>query len=139
MKATKLTRVLAHAVGIGLCGFVLIELFTWPLGLYKARQFRRVEVLEVGENGPGGRLFIQVRANTGEPTQSTTVSYRDRSALQAGSKTWLMTADWNIKGPIEQRVTLWRLITAYHLPISLLYPIWLLVLIINKIRRRAHA
>ena len=139
MKATKLARVLVHAVGIGLCGFVLIELFTWPIGLYKTRHFRRVEILEIGENAPGGRLFIQVRANAGEPAQSAIVSYHDRNALRVGAKTWLMTADWNIKGPNEQRVTPWRLITAYHLPISMLYPIWLLLLITNKIRRRAHA
>lgn len=50
-----------------------------------------------------------------------------------------MTADWNIKGPKEQRVTLWRLITAYHLAISVLYLLWLLALIGTKIRRRSHA
>jgi len=105
-------RRLGHIIGVLLLVFVLFEYTAIPFSFVFPRQFRRVQVLAIDGQGPGGRLFLSVRSNSNSLPESTAVYWRDEQSLKVGSSAWLMTADWNIKGPKEQVVTPWRLLTA---------------------------
>ena len=133
MNGHKWLRRFVHLTGVLLTAFAIFECLAVPFAVFKTRHFRCVEVVTIEEPTGFARMFIQIRPAPSLPIESTLLPPEDLQQLRVGDRVCLMTADWNIKGPREQRVSLWRLITAYHVFIISLYPTWLLFLLIKKL------
>lgn len=101
-----------------------------PLSSFRRREFKKVTVTNAS-SGP----FEQWRPITfldehGQPTV-TTVPLQDWARVKPGRRYWLMTADWNIKGPRHQLVTPLRMVKAYPWVIALLYPVYLFIVFLR--------
>lgn len=122
-------RISGHLLGVLLTAFVIFELTVIPFGGFKPRNFRMVQV--ESSDGPyaGGRVLVKIRSIHDGAEGSTTIPPSDKAILKPGTTALLMSADWNIKGPAEQRVTFWRLLTAYHFFLPVLYLTWVLAII----------
>jgi hypothetical protein len=133
MTKSKWPRRIWHLLGLLYIVIVLFEVTVVPFGGFLVRKFRRVEILAVDGPYAGGRVFVKVQPGHTGNRATATLPVSDMDALRPGELVWLMTADWNIKGPEEQRVTLWRMFTAYHFFLVVVYPLWLASMALKKI------
>ena len=114
------------ALGTGVALFLCVG---DPLSSFKAREFRHVTVQEVNSETYAGRNLVLIKTSVGG-TEWVSVPLNDAKTLRPGTSVWLMTADFYIKGPTDQRITLFRLMRAYPWIWGWLYPIaWLVRLV----------
>jgi hypothetical protein len=104
------------------------------------RKYRKVTVVSVDHKDLlyDWLVSIQIRVPDGSVAK-TLILTTDASGLQQGETILLMTGERDLKREYEQRVTIPRLLIAYHAYILLMAPLVLLLLVIRYTIRRIRA